>query len=1241
MSERRRAHPLVPGWLLDQLANGQVSGTTIAAALLVDVVGFTATTDALAGRGDLGAEQLAALLDTVFDPLVATVDRHGGFVSTFSGDGFTGIFPGGSEACTRAVGAALAMQDRIARAEPVSLPDGTYTPQVRVGIGHGDLRWMIITSPDEERATYLIYGDATARAAAAETAGRPGAVSVTNTVAAWLDDRFARTTEGDGWVVTDGPHQPDSSPATPPTGAGAGPFYPSEIFEWDRPAEFRQVVSVFANVEATAIGDAMDVVFGLQQRHGGLLSPPEFADKGCVVMMLWGVPVGLEDDLNRATRFAHEFARRMGGRVRIGLSYGTVFAGFVGSDSREQYTCYGSSVNLAARLMGVADWGEVMVDATAAARAGELFDMQFQRQEHLKGFGELQEVYRLGSPQQAKAAPVTSFIGRHRELAALVDVLEGVVERGETAATLVQGEAGIGKTRLVAEARRRLPPDVAWFVCPSDARSTRALGPWRRLVEQLFGQEAGASPDANRASFAKRWDELSSSVHGQLEEQLEMGRSFLQAFVDLPEPGSTWERASPAERAARTSRALMTLLEAVTSDRPLVLEFADLQWADSETHDFLAQAFGLSLPLAMIMTSRPLEAELPFVEQTFRLEPLDTDDLGALAADLLGRPISPELASWLAERCDGNPFNAHQVIKYLQERDLLSGDTPATVDTSAVEVPPDVRAVVVARLDVLEPGVRTVVQLGAILGREFDPFELEHMLTHQAPPVPPQAITTATAEQVWSQEPGGLLRFDNAMVQEAAYSMQLQSTRQDRHLWAASSIEHLHQGALDPHFASLAFHYEAADHIDSAVHYLNAAGAFALRSGNHAEAGAHAERALGLLPDAVNTGPDVELGLNNTLGVSRIATHGQAAPETLEPYERAATLSREAGDTPEAFQALFGVRTHYLFRGEHHTAADLADRGLEIAERLADEDLLLEAHLNVGNSHFWAGELPEAVTHLSWVLEHYRPEMHHSHLVRFAQNPRITAVFPLAHSLWLQGRTGEAETLVEGTVELATQLDHSFSQALAIQTEAYLRVQLRQPERVARLATRLIELASRDGFPVYIPVGNIPLGWAQAKLGDATGLKLIQQSAELLRSRGMGISQTLFTSVLGDAAIATGQPHDAHAAIEEAVRFGATQGERAFLPELHRLQAHLAEAPEALRLLRTAIDLAVAQGATPWEYRSRMDLAGLLAHAGQVGEGFDILRVVLEMSPPSGEEAGRAAALAQDIREGVSNGKDD
>jgi tetratricopeptide (TPR) repeat protein len=384
----------------------------------------------------------------------------------------------------------------------------------------------------------------------------------------------------------------------------------------------------------------------------------------------------------------------------------------------------------------------------------------------------------------------------------------------------------------------------------------------------------------------------------------------------------------------------------------------------------------------------------------------------------------------------------------------------------------------------------------------------------------------------------------------------------------------------------------------------------------------------------------MELGLNNILGVSRIATHGQAAPETLAPYQRALELSEKAGDTPETFQALFGVRTHFLFTGEHNTAAALAARGLEIAERLEDEDLLLEGHLNVGNSHFWAGEHDHAIRHLGWVVDNYRPDQHHRHLVQYAQNPRITAIFPLAHSLWAVGRTAEAEALVDSTVALAIELEHSFSQALAIQTEAFLRCQLRQPELVEQSATRLIEIAKRAGFPVYIPVGNVPLGWARAVKGDTAGRQLTEEASTLLQSSGMGVSRTLFSVLLADAAIAIGDIGGAREVAEAAFDWGRRTGEQVFLPELRRLQATASEPTEAVSLLSDAIELASRQGAVSFEFRSRVDLAALIASAGRPVEAFGILEPALHMSPPSIAEADRLATLAEDLGERQPDGED-
>ena len=279
---------------------------------------------------------------------------------------------------------------------------------------------------------------------------------------------------GQNWLLTGinpellahAPAQPVAAPSADSPWMDA--FMPDSVRSLAAQGEFRQVVTMFINLRELPDGAAglelQHTLFRLLGQHGGYLcriGQIGGDDPGATLLLFWGAPTSLENDLQRALDFGLDFQQQIGVPLRAGITNQLVYAGFVGADIREEYTCYGTAVNLAARLMVTAEWGEILLDAASAAQARAAFVCQAQGVRAFKGFDTPQPVWALiGQQRWRPTSYPRPLIGRERELSQLQDSLAPLQAGRAAGLAMVLGEAGIGKSRLVHELQQRL----AWRV---------------------------------------------------------------------------------------------------------------------------------------------------------------------------------------------------------------------------------------------------------------------------------------------------------------------------------------------------------------------------------------------------------------------------------------------------------------------------------------------------------------------------------------------------------------------------------------------------------------------------------------------------------------------------------------------------------------------------------------------------------------------------------------------------------
>ncbi len=666
--------------------------------------------------------------------------------------------------------------------------------------------------------------------------------------------------------------------------------------------ERRKVVTVlFCDVVgSTALGESTDPealrallarYFGrmreIVERHGGSLE--KFI--GDAVMAVFGVPAVHEDDALRACRAAVEMRDAFAGlgiEGRIGVSTGEVVTG------TEERLATGDVVNVAARLEQAAPPGAVLVGQPTVALVREAVEVEPVEPLQLKGKAEPVPAYRLlrvrDAPERRHA---TRFVGRERELALLREAWERVLAEQRCELVTVVGEAGVGKSRLVAEALTALDATIVRGRClPYGDGIT-----YWPVVEVLKQLDLVPKDEAAAASMRSLLGETQAATSGE---------------------EIAWAFRKTVEQAA--------------SERPLLVVFDDIQWGEQTFRDLIEHVALLSTgePILLLCIARPeLTERHPDWPVTLRLEPLRDEAV----AELMPEWLPGDLCVRIARSAGGNPLFVEEMLAMTDEA------------LGEVVVPPTLRALLAARLDQLDSGERSVLERGSIEGEIFHRGTVQALADDEGQ-VTPHLAALVRKQLIKPDRPlladDDGFRFRHLLIRDAAYEALPKATRAELHERFASWLEH-HAAQLVELDELLGYHLEQAcsyraelgmsrdeELAAAATRRLVAGGRRACRRQDYRAAVSLLERAAALLPTT-----EYDLALEVELW-DALFWIGQ----TDEALRRAEALAERSAAAGDRIGELSGRLHLALFRSgvEPETVAALVDEALPVF-RNAGNDL--------------------------------------------------------------------------------------------------------------------------------------------------------------------------------------------------------------------------------------------------------------------------------------------------------------
>jgi ABC-type oligopeptide transport system substrate-binding subunit/class 3 adenylate cyclase len=603
------------------------------------------------------------------------------------------------------------------------------------------------------------------------------------------------------------------------------------------------------------------------------------------VLAFFGAPITHEDDPARAClagleildsikEYRKELGRRVENfQVRVGIHTGEVVIGDIGTDLHVEYLAFGDAVNTAARLEEAAEPETILIGESTNKLVAHAFEIETLGTIKVKGKKEPIEVFRLlaAKAQSRKLRGIegleSELVGREDESAALLQVLERL-KNGEGGIVTIVGEAGIGKSRLVAEFHKQVVDSaVEWMEgrCLSYGGSIPYLL-WLDIFQTAFGMREESDP----SQMLIRMKEKLQAICGERSKDV---YPYLGDLLSLPlddVEATRLEEMDGGELKSRIFRAVATVLECAAETQPVVLVCEDLHWADPSSLELIQAVLPLGgkVPLTVICVQRPdkdhgswhlretISREFPQRFTDLELTRLSKQDSEVLVNNLVGLDGLPEkLRDRIHRRAEGNPFYLEEILRSLVDAGFLAlekatGRWTVVGEMERIKIPDTLHGVLLARIDRLQEDTKRVLQMASVIGRIFL-YRILSAISKKERDLDAHLESLMLEEMIRERArlPELEYIFKHHLTQEAAYGALLKKERRRYHKQVAQSLERLFPERIEELLGVLAHHWERVGDADKAVEYLHRAGDQARLAYAHQEAVDFYQRALTILKE--------------------------------------------------------------------------------------------------------------------------------------------------------------------------------------------------------------------------------------------------------------------------------------------------------------------------------------------------------------------------------------------------------
>ena len=1044
------------------------------------------------------------------------------------------------------------------------------------------------------------------------------------------------------------------------------------------PEDVREIVNAYFTRWTTCI-----------ERGGGVVE--KFI--GDAVMAVFGLSMSREDDSESAVRAALEMQQSLAElneeidkswglqlAMRVGIHTGTVMVSFLGERKGQDFVVVGDTVNLASRLQSVAPSGAILISHDTYRHVRGSFDVQMLSPIKVKGKEEPVQAYQViqakrrsfRGPTRGVEDIETRLIGRDSELAQLKEALLSAVKIQKTQVMTVVGEAGVGKSRLIAEFDNwveQLPHAIRYFksrASPSMQNLPYSL--LRDLFSFYFQIYDSDSPQMVQEKIERGIGEFDFGDHGtssipsdpgfidrSLLPETQMRAHFIGQLLGFRFENSPYLGEALLEPRIFWDRALTYLIDyfkALVSISPVALLLEDIHWADDNSLAILERIWG-RLPdehLLVVCTARPtLYENHPawgkekgrggVIFRRIHLESLSQQNSQHLVEEILKKvdEIPESLCDLVVNRAEGNPFFIEELIKMLiEERVILKEDERWRIDLShlaGVRVPSTLVEVLQARLDSLSPEERVFLQRASVLGRVFWDDALSFMDKGQQDqmqisPRMVEIFMNLTAKEMVFSHPVSTFDdtqefyFTHALYRDVTYDNVLKRLRKIYHGYAAAWLETITENSRrsSEYAALIAEHYDRAGEWEKARAWYQRAGDQAVGTFANAEGVRCLTRCLELWPEEDIAGKYAILMKRTRL--YDILADRQAQKQDLETLQALAErmdeqeISEDHPKVSRLAQVFLQWWHFYDAMGDQNASTNAVQHAIALAQAYGDMESDAQGNLYLGATSWRQSNYSAAQEHISEALA----------LARVIQSRTLEGdcLRNLGIIQQFQGNYLEARANYEEAMHIYHETGSLRGESMTLNSLGSLLFDQGLYREALPYFERSLELKRKVGHRRAEHITLLNLGLLADKLGNFNdGLENLEKVQRFAAETGEQDVEAEALNGLGSLALHMGDFNKAKTCLERALNLareiGSKDSECAALQSLALLALHLGSDQTAYGYSQEALSLARETNNSAQQALSLTYAANAMLNLGKIEEAGKFFQDALGLARQSSD----------------------
>lgn len=813
---------------------------------------------------------------------------------------------------------------------------------------------------------------------------------------------------------------------------------------------------------------------------------------------------------------------------------------------------FGMPAHLASRLQSAAEPGSVIVDDATKESCSPYFNFHYAGSKSLKGFNKPVNLWRADSQRlsasrfQARVSALSPLVGRQEEIKQLESGWQNA-ETGKGTATVVVGEPGMGKSRLVHEVCNRIEQPAIVLQCLENHENT-PLRPWTRLFEST----AGISP---RDSVAQRREKLAATLRSLLPLQAEQEQFILSLMVQSAD-SDTDESLSPKEKLERLCNAIVDAVLALAEKQTQLIVIEDLHWIDPTSQMLLETLLQRkdSAKLFVLLTSRP--EKLEYIEskninqiQLQRLSHRETMQLAMPEMKGVVFEKVEEIVRW----ADGIPLFVEEIVKSsIASNDAVveTNDPLNQSNSSRPDVPTSLQDTLLARLDKLGEA-KQLAQIASVIGREFDVETLSLLEASETEQIRSNLDRLVDAGILLTLDDNGdNLTFKHALIQDVVYKNLLARDAKKLHKRLAKLYQEEFGDIQSSRAEVIAHHLSMAGDWKHASQLWLEAGITARDTGSNLEAIGRLERGL----DTANQLEDkleaqrLRIQIELILGQVISAHYGPINQDGHRAFKNVVEIAEDLGDEVSVVSAQTYLMWLNFDSGEFAVTLSTAAKLTAYAKKVGNHQAAALGLLGAGMCQFAMGEFVQAKISLEESLQYLEHDFEH---VEGYPGKAYTYLGFITH---IQGNAEHAFYLCNHSIEIS-ETKAAYDLAAALGNSLYLNVIQHDLKTMEKTSSRLMQLSKKTGFIKWYYQGAFFNGSVLAAQGDIVGLKMMREAIDRFEESEELVELTIFYGLLADRYLMHDEFNEANHWVDKGLQLVETYGECFVEAPLLRLKA--------------------------------------------------------------------------------------